>query len=198
MFRRRKQRGWGSRLRDFVWPKSGFRRAVTYLLHRVRRLPGSPYSIAAGFACGTAMSFTPFVFFHFIGAGLLAWAIRANILASAIGTAVGNPWTFPFIWVGVYRLGCLMLGWEAGHGLPEGIALAYIFSHPSTIYDHLVAIFLPMTIGGLPAGFLVWLVSYLPIRMVVADYQDQRRRRRERRRKSLRQRAEGTEEETSR
>lgn len=191
MFRRREKPGWGARLRDFVWPQSGFRRAGAYVLYRVRRLPGSPYSIAAGFACGAAISFTPFVFLHFIGAGLLAWTIRANILASAIGTAIGNPWTFPFIWAGIYRLGCLMLGWEAGHGLPDDMTVAYIFSHPSTIYDHLVAIFLPMTIGGLPAGLVVWLVSYLPIRMVVADYQDQRRRRRE----ILRQRAE---EETSR
>ena len=29
---------------------------------------------------------------------------------SAIGTAVGNPWTFPFIWAAIYRTGAFILG----------------------------------------------------------------------------------------
>ncbi len=195
MFRRRGQQGWGGRLRDFVWPQSGFRRAGTYVFHRVRRLPGSPYSIAAGFACGAAMSFTPYIGLHFLGAALLAWVIRANLLASAIGTAVGNPWTFPFIWAGVYRLGCLMLGWDAGHGLPDGLNLDDLTL--TYIFDNAAAILLPMSIGAIPAGLVVWFACYWPIRELVTDYQILRRRRRERRREALRQRAREVNEETS-
>ncbi|MFR8207121.1 MAG: DUF2062 domain-containing protein [Alphaproteobacteria bacterium] len=32
--------------------------------------------------------------FHLLLAALTAWIIRGNILASALGTAAGNPWTF--------------------------------------------------------------------------------------------------------
>ncbi len=190
MFRRRGQQGWGSRLRDFVWPQSGFRRASTYVLHRVRRLPGSPYSIAAGFACGAAMSFTPYMGFHILGGGLLAWLIGGNVIAAAIGTVVGNPWTFPFIWIGVYRLGCLMTGCDAGEALPDDLTLAYIF-------DNATAILLPMSVGAIPATVVAWFAFYWPVRELVADYQILRRRRRERRREVLRQKAKATNEEKS-
>ena len=43
-----------------------------------------------------------------------AFVVRGNYLAAAIGTAVGNPWTFPFIWAGTYRLGSFMLGNRLG------------------------------------------------------------------------------------
>ena len=72
------------------------------VLIRLKRLQGTPYSIATGFACGVAISFTPFIGFHMILAALTAWLIRGNIIASAIGTIVGNPWTFPFIWLAVF------------------------------------------------------------------------------------------------
>ena len=54
--------------------------------------------VAAGVAAGAFTSFTPFMGLHFLFAALFAWAIRGNLLASALGTFVGNPLTFPFIW----------------------------------------------------------------------------------------------------
>ena len=132
------------------------------------------------------MSFTPYIGLHFFGAALLAWVIGGSLMASAIGTAVGNPWTFPFIWAGIYRLGCWMLGWEAGHGLPDELTLSYIFEHPS-------AILLPMSLGAVPAVAVVWMAFFWPVRELVADYQRLRRRRRERRREVLRERAMQTE-----
>jgi uncharacterized protein len=190
MFRRRGKLGWGRRLRDFLWPQAGFRRAGSYILHRVRRLPGSPYSIAAGFACGAAISFTPYMGFHILLGGLLAWLIGGNVIAAAIGTVVGNPWTFPFIWVGVYRLGCLMTGCDAGQALPDELTLTYIF-------DNAISILLPMSVGAVPVAVVVWFAFFWPVRELVADYQILRRHRRERRREVLRQRVKETNEETS-
>ena len=190
MFRRRIKPGWVARAREFLWPRRGWRRAGTYVFHRVRRLPGSPYSIAAGFACGAAMSFTPYIGFHFFGAALLAWIIGGSLMASAIGTAVGNPWTFPFIWAGIYRLGYWMLGWDVGHALPDELTLSYIFEHPG-------AILLPMTVGAVPAVMVVWCAFFWPVRQLVADYQRLRRRRRDRRREVLRERAMQTEGEAA-
>ena len=105
MFLRREKLTLISRVRTFFWPKTGWKRASSYFFHRLARIPGTPYTLAAGFAFGAAASFTPFIGLHFILGGVLAWIIRANFLSSAIGTAVGNPWTFPFIWVGIYEFG---------------------------------------------------------------------------------------------
>ena len=178
MFRRRHKPGWGTRVREFIWPRRGWRRAGAYFFHRVRRLPGSPYSIAAGLACGAAASFTPFLGLHFILAALIAWLIGGNLFASAVGTVVGNPWTFPFIWALIYRVGFWILGWEVDHALPEELSMAYIFDQPR-------AVLLPMFLGSLPISLAVWVALFWPVRKVVAEYQDMRRHRREMRRAEI-------------
>lgn len=188
MFRSRKKKQPLYRLRDFIWPRSGWTRSTAYLAHRIGRLPGTPYSIAAGLAFGAAVSFTPLIGFHFILAALFAWVFRANILASAIGTAVGNPWTFPFIWPGIIFLG-KMLGAGNGEVLPEGMTLAMLFGHIVAALLHLDFIFLsevawpvifPMLVGGVPAAVAVWFVIYLLSRPLIENYQRRRIRRRQR------------------
>lgn len=170
VFRRRDERSAAQKLRQLVWPSIGWRRAAIYLLHRVARLPGTPYSIAAGFACGGAISFTPFLGFHFIISMALAWAMRASMVAAVIGTVVGNPWTFPFIWFVTYQTGSWMLGLEPG----TGIAAAEIAAHP---FEALTPVFLPLLAGSLPVGVAAWFIQYWPLRALVAKYQKVRRHR---------------------
>jgi len=165
-----------------VWPRRGWRRAMTYLAHRVRRLPGTPYRIAAGFACGAAISFTPFLGFHFVCAALLALLLRGSLMASAIGTVVGNPWTFPLIWAWNYALGTWLIGGEAASELPESFSLTYIFDRP-------MEILWPMTVGSIPTAIVAWFAFFLPIRGAVAEYQLARRRRRTRKATSKRRAA---------
>lgn len=182
MFQRRRKRTVVQRSVEFFWPRMGWRRTWYYYSHRIKRLPGSPYSIACGFACGAAVSFTPFVGFHFLIAALLAWVLRGNILASAIGTAVGNPWTFPFIWAGVYWLGGRILGYEPGQELPRELTMEYIFQEPVTVL-------LPMAVGGAPAVVVVWFVFFIPLRRIIGNYQQHRRQQRARRRQAIAQEA---------
>ena len=174
MFRRRRKLHPIQRLREFLWPSVGWRRSTLYLAHRIARLPGTPYSIAAGFACGAAVSVTPFLGLHFAGAAVLAWLLRGNILASALGTVVGNPWTFPFIFLWIYHLGHWMMGSSGAQALPEGPTMAYIFDHP-------LRIFVPMVIGSLPTAVVAWFVTFWPVYAAVASYQRSRRNRRARR-----------------
>lgn len=169
MFQRRHKRTAGQRALGFLWPHIGWKRAFIYTKHRLARLPGTPYTIAGGFACGAAVSFTPFVGLHFIISAILAFSIRANILASAIGTAVGNPWTFPFIWPFVYKTGIWMLGLD-GMEMPETLTFEFVFTH---FFD----VFLPMLLASLPIGAIVWAIFYFPLRAVVANYQSSRRAR---------------------
>jgi len=174
MFRRRTPLPYHHRVREFFWPRRGWRRASLYVAHRVRRLPGSPSHIAAGFACGAAISFTPFIGFHFVGAAVLALLLRGNVFASAIGTVVGNPWTFPLIWAWIYMLGNWLLGGEARTDLPATLSFHYIFDRP-------LDVLWPMTVGGVPTAVVAWFVFFWPIRGMVAEYQRARRWRMRRR-----------------
>ena len=176
MFRRRVSMTYVQRAREFLWPRMGWFRVGTYLRHRVGRLPGSPYSIAAGLACGAAISFTPFIGLHFVFAALAAWLIGANVIASAIGTAVGNPWTFPFIWWGTLRFGELILGSSRLTDVPRQISLQYIFDHP-------FAVLLPMSVGGVLCAVAVWIIVFFSTHYFVERYQRLRSERLRRRRK---------------
>lgn len=182
MFARRNPLPIHRRLAMFMWPRRGWRRASVYLAHRVGRLPGTPYRIAAGFACGAAISFTPFIGFHFAGAALLALLVRGNVIASALGTVVGNPWTFPVIWAWIYTLGQWLLGGPAVSELPERLSLHYIFQRP---WD----VLWPMTVGGIATAVVGWFAFFWPIRGAVAEYQAARRRRMRRKIRARRARA---------
>jgi uncharacterized protein (DUF2062 family) len=170
MFRRRNPLPLPQRVLEFLWPRGGWRRSSAYFAHRVRRLPGTPYRIAAGFACGAAISFTPFIGFHFVGAALLAFLMRGSLMASAIGTVVGNPWTFPFIWAWAYLVGTWALGGSGFSELPDKLSFNYIFERP-------MEVLWPMTVGGVPTAIVAWFAFFLPIRRMVSEYQRARRRR---------------------
>ena len=120
--------------------------------------------------------------FHFVGAALLSLLVRGNIIASAIGTVIGNPWTFPFIWIWIYKLGAWLLGGSGYFELPEQLSMHYIF-------DNFANVFWPMTVGGLLTGAVAWLVFFWLAHNIVLEYQ--RRRRRRLRRKIMKMRQKG-------
>ena len=197
MFRRRKPLPLPQRILDFLWPRGGWRRSSAYFAHRVRRLPGTPYRVAAGFACGAAISFTPLIGFHLIGAVLLAVILRGNLAASLIGTLVGNPWTFPFIWLWTYKIGHLALGGNAVAAAPSEPRFVNVFSSLmrallefdlAYIIGHVWPVLLPMTIGGVPTAVVAWFAFFLPIRRTVSEYQRARHRRMRRKVKRRRER----------
>lgn len=136
------------------------------LLIRLKRLQGTPYSIATGFACGVAVSFTPFIGFHMILAALTAWLLRGNIIASAIGTIVGNPWTFPFIWLAVFYTGHFFLGDENYTANVDFLntfkaAGDALYNMDWYKFGHDVwPIIYPMMIGCIPFYIAFWLISY--------------------------------------
>jgi uncharacterized protein len=170
VFQRRNKPTTTQRIRNFFWPRTGWARAVAYTKYRLARLPGTPHSIAAGFALGAAMCFTPLVGLQLIIAMALAIVLRFSVLASALGAFVGNPWTFPFIWWLVYTTGSAMLGRDGAEPLPETLSMGYVF-------DNFLDIFLPMLLGSVPVGIIVWIGFYLPLKKLVTSYQTTRRER---------------------
>ncbi len=185
MFDRRHKLDISKRFHGWLWPKSGWKRASHYIMHRLARLPGSSYSIAAGFACGAAISFTPFVGLHIIISAIFAWIIRANMLASAIGTIVGNPWTFPFIWVWLYESGSWMLrnGTNITEEHPDFYATfslvgeALLKFDVSTFIEVMIPVVWPMFISSIPTALVVWLIFYFPLIRLIDGYQHRRKRR---------------------
>ena len=103
VFKRREKRGLPRALWEWIYPKGGWARAYSYIKHRLRRLPGTPEEIARGVAIGVFTSFTPFFGLHFFVAWVLALVLRANVLASLLGTFFGNPLTY--IPIGATALG---------------------------------------------------------------------------------------------
>ncbi|WP_249035138.1 DUF2062 domain-containing protein [Pseudemcibacter aquimaris] len=193
MFRRRKQKTFLEKVREFIWPSAGWRRAGNYMKHRLARIDGTPYAIAAGFASGAAVSFTPFVGLHFIFAAVIAWIVRGNILTSAIGTAVGNPWTFPFIWAGSYNLGINLMGGEATDDLMGQLDLMFssftivdLVNNPiEALGPFLTTVFLPMLLGGALIGASLWFFFYWPIYKLVSEYKINRMKRRQKNKKGM-------------
>ncbi len=183
MFARRDKPGLIGRIRNFLFPRGGLRRGYMYIWHRAKRISASPHKIALGFACGAGVSFTPFIGFHFILGGLFAWLLRGSIVASAFGTAVGNPLTFPFIWWATYNLGGYLLGYahrgEIHIALPHGVWKA-LFTDPARFghmfWDALGPVIVPMLAGGVPLGILAGAVFYALVRPAVERYQERRRR----------------------
>jgi uncharacterized protein len=202
IFKRRDKPPLLSRIRHAFVPRTGWRRGIEYLGHRVRRLPDTPHRIALGASCGVLASFTPFFGLHFILAALLAKLVRGNFLASLIGTAVGNPLTFPFIASLSLGIGRRILGYGATGrdfsritdafeqffvGLWE--AFASIFGHGSPHWGKLTLfvrdVMWPYFVGGVGPGLVAAAATYFLARPVIAAYQARRRAvllRRERRR----------------
>ena len=181
MFNRRTKPNLNSTLRELIWPKMGPRRALTYWIHRISRIPDSIYAISAGIAFGASISFTPFVGLHFILAGLLAWVFRANIIASAIGTIVGNPWTFPIIWLWIYNLGVWMgfgtLDKEHSFQFSDlfGKILTALLTFDTT-YLMKVAwpILSPMLAGAVPTSIIIWFGFYFLTKFVLKSVKGKR------------------------
>lgn len=159
-----------------MWPKRGWSRAIRYYSKRLLRLSGSPHSIAAGFATGVALSMTPFVGFHYLLCFVVAFIVRGNVLAAVLGTTIGNPLTFPFIWVATYETGSLVLGW---FGRPRSSMtfeqIAYGLLHDS--WHSVWPIFQPMLVGAVPVALVTGGISYVAVYYAAAAFQSARRER---------------------
>ena len=173
ILKRRHPRTRAQHIREALWPSMGIRRLVSYYKHRIARLPGTSYYIAAGFATGVAVSFTPLIGFHLVIAGFITWILGGSLVAMALGTLVaGNPWTFPFIWISSYELGQTMLGQEGTR-----IASKTLRHHQFTFSDLLhrpMELLLPMSVGSLPLAITAWFLSFYVVSHIVKKHKDAR------------------------
>ena len=192
MFKRRERRSIFRFFYEVIFSLKGISRAIEYVGIRLKRIPDTPHKISLGMSCGIFASFTPLFGLHFLIAGLLSYLLRANVLASLIGTFVGHPITFPIITVFNLKLGEWILGsseYSSGDGgkIFEGfldfIFLIYksFFTEGSIgensvprINEFLNEVFIPYSLGGLILGIFIAVISYFLLRPLVATYQKKR------------------------
>ena len=147
-------------------------RIISYYKLRLARLPGSNYAISSGFACGAMVSFTPLLGFHFILAIIFAYLIRGNFIAALIGTVVGNPVTFPFIWGMIYKIGTYVTNIKV-----EKINHEINFD---MIVSQTYEIFFPMLVGGVIIAPLVWVITYFVIYSFITSFKRRKNKKNKR------------------
>lgn len=194
MFKRRDPLSRAERMREAIWPRIGLFRAAQYFNHRIKRLSDSPRKIALGLALGVFASFTPLFGFHFVLAVFLAWVVRANVLASMVGTLFGNPITFPLIaslslWIGRTVFGFGTTTETLGNFEVVAVAFAKAFlglwqtmkslvtSTPAAwdlLADFFTELFLPYLLGGLIPGFVSAVVVYVVAAPLIEVWQARR------------------------
>ncbi len=192
MFKRRERRSIFRFFYEVIFSLKGISRAIEYVGIRLKRIPDTPHKISLGMSCGIFASFTPLFGLHFLIAGLLSYVLRANVLASLIGTFIGNPLTFPIITVFNIKLGEWILGsneYSSGDGgkIFEGF-LDFIFLIYKSLFtegsigensvprmnEFLYGVFIPYSLGGLILGILIAIISYFLLRPLVSTYQKKR------------------------
>lgn len=198
MFKRINKKSIFLKIKDFFFPSIGIRRSLNYNKHRLGRMNASSYQIAAGFACGAAVSFTPFIGLHFVISAIFAYIMRASIVSSAFGTIVGNPWTFPFIWFVTFETGVFILGMFSG--FETVVSLNVVIDNVLTIFSNMNKYYISLFFGGETIGFsgylklwgklfgfiypmiigcfvyviVVWIVFYKLIKKIVDNYRMKR------------------------
>jgi uncharacterized protein (DUF2062 family) len=172
LFKRRREAGLGERFRVWLWPRVSWRRSWAYYIKRALRLSATPHAVAAGIAAGAFASFTPFIGFHFLLSFVIAYVIRGNLVAGAIGTAIGNPLTFPFIWTSTFQVGNFILRGEQSV-VPQRLGRQLMEESFDQVW-HLVK---PMLVGGIPLGLVTAAILYFVVYKMVAAYQSARRER---------------------
>ncbi len=190
VFKRRDPLGWGAWLREQIYPRGGFKRAIRYVVYRMRRLPDQPHRVARGVFAGSVIGFLPLPGMQFLAAWGAARLCRGNVLAALLATFNTNPITTPFFAVLALTLGHSIMGIEApltakyiGHAFGDAghdlwFNFLALFGPERTRWDGLVQfwreIYVPYFIGALGPALIISAVSYYVTIPLVAAYQKAR------------------------
>jgi hypothetical protein len=157
VFKRKHKKSWLAHARDFIWPRIGWKRSLKYLKHRVVRLPHSARDIAMGLSFGCVVSWTPTWGLQLVQCYIFSKIFRANFPAALIGSAFGNPTTFPIL---------LGISYIVGNFIIDVTGL-YIFFEWRGVKSIEVSgdslagsTFIPMLIGGYVMAVLTFPLFY--------------------------------------
>ena len=125
-------------------------RIIKLQKYKITKIKDFPESVSVGMAWGAAVSFTPLLGFHLIICYLGTWLMRGNLIAATVGTIIGNPWTFPFIFYLDYKIGTTIYF----------NSVDYYELKISFLVENFEVLFYPTLLGSFPIALLVWFVTY--------------------------------------
>ena len=186
LFKTRQKPTFISKFFKLLLPKKGWKRIIKYMSLRLKRLPGSPHSIALGFTFGVTAALTPLFGLHFLIGIFLAWLFRVSIVASLIGNLLGNPWTFPFICVLNFKVGILFYTTSDQIDINMKLLSNELYLLWNTIYKLFIELnysqslnylsqlklIPPMLLGSLFTIIVVGIPCYFISRFIITNYRN--------------------------
>jgi len=143
------------------------KKKTAQFIENMKQLKGDPNFIASGMAIGIFIGITPTFPFHTVLALALAYILRASKAAAAIGVWIGNPLTIPFIYIGSYKTGSLILGTS----LP--------FDAKYLTFTEMTKLGLNATLALLTGGVIIGIVpavaAYFITRRIVKKFRSRRK-----------------------
>lgn len=140
---------------------------------RLREMVGAdeePSRLAAAWALGFAVAFSPFIGLHWLIAVVVAHVFRLNKLDAVIGTLVINPWSFAVYFPAAVLFGSWVTGTQVPHiVLPSSSELLKPeFWRLQNAW--LVPLLTVWTIGALIASVLIGIASFLALRWLIEHH----------------------------
>ena len=129
-------------------------RIIKLQKYKITKIKDFPESVAVGMAWGVAVSFTPLLGFHLIICYLGTWLMKGNLIAATVGTIIGNPWTFPFIFYLDYKIGTTIF-------LSR---IDYYEFKISFFVENFENLFYPTLLGSIPLALIMWFLTFYTCR----------------------------------
>ena len=171
---------------NFIKIFFAFSRTKKYISLSIKRMKGSPQALSLGLATGIAISFTPFIGLHALLAIFISWVIGGSMAAALIGTLLGNPWTFPFIWYFTFEIGQFINYGFLSHeeefsfkNIKKEISTLLVILKNIIIFANIPELeenfeklkLIPfMIVGSIPLVFITWILSYFSFLIIFKSY----------------------------
>jgi uncharacterized protein (DUF2062 family) len=146
--------------------QQNFLRTIRYYYLRLLRLEGNPRVVARGLACGVFAGCFPWFGFQTIIGILLAFVLRGNKLAAALGTWVSNPLTYAPLFFFNFKIGQFILGRYS----PDEV----VFTLPddwSKLVDLGTDILFSLSVGSFIVGIVASIATYFLILSILTRKQ---------------------------
>lgn len=141
---------------------------MKYVKDRIRnilKLDDSPSQLAAAFALGVFIAFSPTIGLHTIMCLLLAWMFRLSKLVVFTAALINNPWTI----VPMYGF-CLWFGIRITGGSANVPAIAWNELTFSNAFQTLLPYLWPFVAGTVVVGVVAAAIAYAIIYRAIVRY----------------------------
>ena len=144
------------------------KRACKYFYYRFIRLQTTPESLARGVALGLFISTTPTFGVQTFIALFLAAVLRCSKICAVVAAQLSNALTAPFIFLGTYYLGAVIMGTPFDrsrlNGLLDGFEWGSLWTSGLSVFaplwDGFRDVFVALWVGGLIVGVVLAAMGY--------------------------------------